>query len=125
MKFKSKYTLQKTVGFIAYALGVWAMLYLYWKHSHSTYRYWLVLLPVLPMIYLIVITLRGFSEKDEMWRKIISESLAFSAIATAWTCCSFFLFRAIGVSTFHVEWVFFIMVAYYLIGFFFSWRRYK
>ncbi|MCX6894148.1 MAG: hypothetical protein NTZ16_01285, partial [Verrucomicrobia bacterium] len=122
---KSKYTLRKTIGFIAYALGVWAMLYLYWKHSHSPYRYWLVLLPVLPMIYLILITIRQFSERDEMLRKVTSESLAFSAIATAWTCCSLFLFRAIGVPTFQAEWVFFMLVAYYLIGLFFTWRRYK
>jgi hypothetical protein len=53
MKFESKYPLRKTVGFVAYACGIWAMKYFYWKHSHSPYRYWLVLLPVLPMIYLI------------------------------------------------------------------------
>jgi len=78
------------------------------------------------MIYCIVTVTRQLSEeKDEMWRKIITESLAFSAIATAWTCCSFFFLDVIFVPTFHAEWVFFMMVAYYLIGFFFAWRRYK
>jgi len=66
-----------------------------------------------------------FEKKDEMWRKIITESQAFTATATAWTCCSFFFLRDLGAPTFHAEWVFFMMVAYYLIGFFFSWRRYK
>ena len=115
-----------TIGLIVYACGIWAMKYFYWKHSHSPYRYWLVLLPVLPMIYLILTFHRQlFEEKDEMWRKIITESQAFTATATAWTCCSFFFLRDLGAPTFHAEWVFFMMVAFYLIGFFFSWRRYK
>jgi FtsH-binding integral membrane protein len=121
-----KYFWRMTIGLIVYACGIWAMKYFYWKHSHSPYRYWLVLLPVLPMIYLILTFHRQlFEEKDEMWRKIITESLAFTATATAWTCCSFFFLRDLGAPTFHAEWVFFMMVAYYLIGFFFSWRRYK
>ena len=49
-----KYFWRMTIGLIVYACGIWAMKYFYWKHSHSPYRYWLVLLPVLPMIYLIV-----------------------------------------------------------------------
>ena len=92
MDDKLKYTMRKTAGFIAYACGLWAMKYFSAEHSHSPYRYWLVLLPVLPMIYLILTFHRQlFEEKDEMWRKIITESLAFTATATAWTCCSFYL----------------------------------
>ena len=114
-----------TVGFIAYACGIWAIKYLYWKHSDSPYRYWLVLLPVLPIIYLAVTVHRQLSEKDEMWRRIITESLAFSATATAWTCFSYLFLRGMGAPEFHAEWAFYMMVAYYVIGLFFSWRRYK
>jgi hypothetical protein len=126
MKFKSKYTSRKAVGGIVYACGLWALIYFSYKYPHSPYRYGLVLLPVLPMIYLTVVYHRHLSEeKDEMWRKIITESMAFSANATAWTCCSFFFLPVVGVPVFQAQWVFFILVAYYLIGFFFSWRRYK
>ena len=126
MNWKSKpYVLRKTAGGIAYVCGILAMQYLYWKHAHSPYRYWLVLLPVLPMIYLIVTIIRQISELDEMWKKIITEALAFSAIATTWTCCSLFFLRAIDAPTIQAEWVFFMLIAYYLTGFFFSWRRYK
>jgi len=127
MKFmnnKPKYVLRKTVGFIAFACGIRAMKYFYAQHSHSPYRYWLVFLPVLPMIYLGINQIRRLSEKDEMWRKIITESKAFSATATAWTCLSYLFLRDMGAPEFHAEWVFFMMVAYYSIGLFFSWRRY-
>jgi hypothetical protein len=126
MKCNSKYTLRKTIGGLAYAFGLWALIYFSYKYPHSPYRYWLVLLPVLPMIYLTVAYHRHLSEeKDEMWRKIITESMAFSANATTWTCCSLFFLPIVGVPVFQAQWVFFILVAYYLIGFFFSWRRYK
>jgi hypothetical protein len=125
MKFKSKYTLRKTVGFIAYVFGLWAWKYFSWQHSHSPYRYWLVLLPVLPIIYLCVIFHHQLSEKDEMWRKIITESLAFSATASAWTCLSYLFLREMGAPEFHAEWAFYILVAYYLIGYFFVRRRYQ
>ena len=78
------------------------------------------------MIYLIIIDCRkGLEEKDELGRKIMTEAKAFTEDATAWTCCSFFLLRFAGVPTIHAEWVFFMMVAYCLIGLFLSRRRYQ
>src|SRR5262245_18985432 len=126
MSFESKpYLLRKTIGFIAYACGLGVLIYFSDRYPHSPYRYWLLPLPVLPMIYLIFTVLRQLSQLDEMWRKIITESLAFSAIATAWTCCSFFFVRVVGLPTFAAQWVFLMLIAYYLIGLFFSWRRYR
>jgi len=123
MKFKSKFTLRKIIGFIAYACGLWAWA-CFARQNHSPYRYWLVLLPLLPIIYLCVIFHHQLSEKDELWRKIITESLAFSATASAWTCVSYVFLRGMGAPEFHPEWAFYILVAYYLIGYFFSCRRY-
>jgi hypothetical protein len=124
MKFKSKYTLRTTIGFIAYGCGVWGWQHFALQHSHSPYRYCVVLLPVLPIIYLTAIVHRKLSEKDEMWRKIITESLAFSATASAWSCLSYMFLRAMGAPEFHAEWAFYTLVAYYLIGFFLCSRRY-
>ena len=126
MSKESKFfVLRKTVGFIAYIGGIWAMQYLYWNHRFSPYRYWFVLLPVVPMIYLIVTIIRYICGLDEMWRKIVLEALAFSALATIWTCISFFILNAIDALTIKAEWIFFLLIAYYLIGCVFSWRRYR
>ena len=118
-----KYYLRMTVGFIGYALGLVALNYFYTEHL--PHRYWLVLLPMLPMIYMVAAFIRFISDTDEMWRKIITEALAFSAIATGFTCFSYLFLRGMGAPEFHGEWAFYIMWFYYGIGFIFSWRRYK
>ena len=112
-----------TFGFTAYALGIFALNYFY--KEHSPYRYWLIILPVLPIIYIATVGIRFISDTDEMWRKIITEAMAFSGLATGFTCFSYLFLRDMGAPEFHAEWAFYIMWAYYLIGLFFSWRRYK
>ncbi len=123
MKCNSKYTLRLIVGFTGYALGLVALNHFY--SETSPHKYWLVLLPLLPMIYLAATIIRYVSELDEMWRKIITEAAAFSGIATGFTCFTYLFIRDMGAPEFHGEWAFYIMWAYYGIGAFFSWRRYK
>jgi hypothetical protein len=123
MKFESKYFLRMTVGFIGYALGLVALNY--FDAAHLSHRYWLVLLPLMPLLYLATVIIRYVSELDEMWRKIITEAMAFSGLATGFTCFSYLFLRDMGAREFHAEWAFYMMFAYYGIGFIFSWRRYK
>jgi len=118
-----KYYLRMILGFIAYALGIFALNYFY--RERSPHRYWLILLPVLPLIYVCAAGIRFISETDEMWRKIFTEALAFSGLATGFTCFSYLFLRDMGAREFHAEWAYYMMWTYYLIGFFFSWRRYK
>ena len=118
-----KYHLRMILGFIGYALGLFALNYFY--EPHSPFRYWLILLPVLPLIYVSYAIIRFISDTDELWRKIFTEALAFSAIATGFTCFSYLFFRDSGAPEFHAQWAFYTMWAYYFIGLFFSWRRYK
>ena len=117
------YYLRMTLGIAAYAFGIFALNYFY--KEHSPHRYWLVLLPVLPLIYVSAVIIRFISEVDEMWRKIFTEAAAFSAIATGFTCFSYLFVRDMGAPEFHAEWAFYLMFAYYGIGFIFSWRRYR
>jgi len=124
MKIK-KYTIQKTIGGMAYATGVLAWKYFSWRYADSPYKYWLILLPVFPLIYSTIIFHRQLAEKDELWRKIVTESLAFTATATTWTCVSYVFVRQMGGPEFRAEWVFCIACVYYSIGYYFSWRRYK
>jgi hypothetical protein len=63
-----------TVGFIGYALGLVALNY--FDAEHLPHRYWLVLLPLMPLLYLATVIIRYVSELDEMWRKIITEAMA-------------------------------------------------
>jgi hypothetical protein len=118
-----KYYLRLTLGFATYAVGLFALNYFYTKQS--PYRYLLILLPVLPLIYVAAAIIRCVSDMDEMWRKIITEALAFSAIATGFTCFSYLFLRDMGTPEFRAQWAFYMMWAYYGIGLFFSWRRYK
>lgn len=112
-----------TFGFTAYALGLLAMNQLCTRLSHER---WLVLLPVLPLIYLSVAIIRFVSEGlDELQRKVVTEAMAFSGIATGFTCFSYLFFRDMGAPEFHAEWAFYMMWAYYGIGGIVAWRRYK
>src|SRR5664280_27431 len=86
-----KYYLRMTLGFIAYALGIFALNYFYIERS--PHRYWLILLPVLPLLYVASAIIRFISETDEMWRKIFTEAMAFSGLATGFTCFSYLFLR--------------------------------
>jgi ABC-type multidrug transport system permease subunit len=79
MKWKSKYALRMIVGFLGYALGLVALNY--FDAEHLPHRYWLVLLPLLPLLYMVDTIVRHAAELDEMWRKIITEAAAFSGSA--------------------------------------------
>src|SRR5476651_41779 len=127
MKWNKKYLLRMAAGFVGYALGLVALNSFDTEHlPHKLpHNYWLVILPLLPMLYLAASIIRYVSEMDEMWRKIITEAAAFSAIATGFTCFTYLFLRDMGAPEFHGEWAFYIMWAYYGIGVFISARRYK
>jgi hypothetical protein len=123
MKTKTKWGTRLAFGITAYALGLLVMNGLYkdsWPH-----KYWLVILPVLPLLFTAIAIIRAVSEFDEMWRKIITEALAFSAIATGFTCFSYLFIRDMGAPEFRAEWPFYMMWAYYGIGTMLSARRYQ
>lgn len=119
----SNYLIQLSLGLGAYGAGLLAMNYLY--RGDSAYKYWLVILPILPLVYVAKTILKAITQMDEMWRKIIMEGMAFSGIATGFTCFSYLFIRDMGGVEFRSEWAFYLMWIYYGIGSFFSWRRYQ
>jgi hypothetical protein len=123
MKSNSKYILRIAIAITGYGLGLLAFTCFY--PNHLPHRYWLVLLLLLPLIYMTSAIIQRVSEMDEMWRKIVTEAAAFSAIATGFTCISYMFIRDMGAPEFRAQWTFCIILAYYFIGLFFSWRRYK
>jgi hypothetical protein len=118
-----KYVFRMIAGFLAYALGLFALNYFY--SPQLPHKYWLILLPVLPLVYVSATIIRCIADADEMWRKIYTEALAFSALATGFTCFSYLFVRDMGAPEFRAEWAFYLMWAYYGIGLFVSWRRYN
>jgi hypothetical protein len=118
-----KYFWRMTLGMAAYVLGIAVMNHFY--TPQSPYKYWLILLPILPLIFVCFAIVRAVVEMDEMKRKIATESMAFTGLATGFTCFSYLFLRDMGAPEFRPEWAFYIMWIYYGIGAFFSWRRYK
>jgi hypothetical protein len=119
----SKYSKQVGLGFFAYAIGLDAMNHFY--SPELSYKYWLLLLPGLPLVYLAFAAIRCIADSDEMWRKIFSEALAFSAIATGLTCFSYMFARDMGAPEFRGEWALYLVFFYYFVGWFLLRRRYK
>jgi hypothetical protein len=118
-----KYTKRMLLGMVAYILGIDLLHHI--SMPPAPYKYLLVLLPILPVIYICFTIIRYITELDEMWRKIYMEAMAFSGIATGFTCVSYPFLQDIGAPKLPLEWGFNLMWIYYFIGFFFSVRRYK
>lgn len=111
------------IAAVAIVFGTRAASHFY--NPQSPYRYWLILLPVLPLIYICFALMCIVSDMDELKRKIVTEAMAFGGLATAVTGFSYMFFRDMGAPELRGDWVFYIMFIYFLIGLFFSWRRYK
>jgi len=114
------------VAFAGYALGLVALNSIDSRPGSPwlLHNFWLVLLPLLPLLYLATAIIRVVADLDEMKRKIYTEAMAFSGIATGFTCFIYLFLRDLGAPEFRAEWAFYIMWFYYWIGMFFSWRRY-
>lgn len=114
LKIKTKYLLLMLLGFIGYALGLTALNL--FDDQHSEYRYFLILLPMVPMLYSITVSLRVVAELDEMQRRIVTESMAFAGLATALTCFGYLFIRDMGAPEFKSWWAFALTDVYYLLG---------
>jgi len=118
-----KYTKRMIFGMVAYILGIDLLHHI--PMPPAPYKYMLVLLPILPVIYICSTIIRWMADVDEMWRKIYMEAMAFSGIATGFTCVSYPFLHDIGAPKLPLECGFYLMWVYYGIGFFFSVRRYR
>ena len=118
-----KNVLRMVIAFAVYALGLIALNRCYSPTAPG--RYWLILLPVLPLIYMAATIVRVAAELDEMKRKVVTEAMAFSGVATGFTCFSYLFLRDMGAPEFRGEWAFYLMWFFYAIGGFFSYWRYR
>jgi len=119
-----KYHQRMIFGMIAYVLAVGLMNHL--PMPPSPYKYLLVLLPVLPLVFVCNAIIRFVAEGlDELQRKVVTEAFAFSGLATGFTCFSYLFVRDLGAPPLHAEWAFYLMWVYYFVGLIFSGRRYR
>jgi hypothetical protein len=111
------------LGFAGYALGLWALNLFY--NKHAPWKYLLILLPMLPMLYIVTLSLRVVAHCDEMQRKIVTEAMAFSGLATGVTCFGYLFFRDMGAPEFKSYWAWSLLCGYYLLGLVWSGWRYR
>ena len=123
MNNKTKFVWLLLLCFIGYFLGLTALNLFYDKDSE--YRYLLVLLPMLPTLYILPVSLRAVSEVDEMQRRIMLEALAFSGLATAFTCQGYSFLRDMGAPEFKAWVAWSLFGAYYFVGLLRSKWRYR
>jgi hypothetical protein len=116
-----KYTIHLLAGLLAYALGLIVM---NWYIGNPPSHYGMLALPILAIIYIVTTIISYVAQLDEMKRKIVTEAAAFSCVATGFTCFSYLFLRDAGAPEFRAQWAFYLMMAYYWIGLFVSWRRY-
>ena len=121
MKKQTKNLLQLILCFTGYTLGLLALRRCEYEHL-AIPKYIQFLLPTLPMLCMVALILRCVSELDEMWRKIITESMAFAGLAAAFTSISFIFIHGLG-GRIRPEWGFDAFWVYYAIGV--AWSRWR
>ena len=122
MKPDKKFLTLIFLGFIAYSLGLAALNLLYDKNS--AFKYLLILLPMAPAIYVVMVSIRAVSKADEMQKRIMLEAMAFAGVATALTCMAYNFFRDMGAPEFKGYWAWSLLWIYYLAGLLWTKRRY-
>jgi len=90
----------------------------------TPFKYGLILLPIIPALYMAIAFLQSIYEMDEMLRKICTEAMAFSGVATGFTCFSYLFARKWGFPEFQAEWAFYLMWFYYGVGALWVGRKY-
>jgi hypothetical protein len=122
MSKQTKYQLQMAIGVFGSGAALYTVSHLY--HDASYYK-WLVLLAMAPLCFALVVIFRAMSEMDEMFSRIIVESMAFSGLATGFTCYAYLFLREIGAPQFQLQWVFVLMWGYFWLASLWIKRRYR
>ena len=79
----------------------------------------------MPLAYIVLIIIDQVARLDEMWRKIVTETMAFAGLATGFTCLSYIFVRPLGMPAFQPEWAFYMMWCYCGIGAVWFGKKYR
>ena len=108
----------------AYVIVVFASVWLLKHRVHSPLRFPLAVLPVIPAAFAMGAAIRYFRGLDELQRRIQSEGLAFSFLATCLIALSWGFLQNAGLPNFDVIWVAPLLVFLWGIGTCVAKRRY-
>jgi len=122
MKPQLGYALKMIAGLVGYSFGL--ALFRVFYQADSSHSYFLILLPVLPLLFLVGAVTGYVRNLDEMWRKIYSEGMAFSGLATGLTCFTYLFLQRMGAPEFQAEWAFYLVGFYFAIGSVWAARKY-
>jgi hypothetical protein len=109
----------------AYVVVVLASVWLLKHYVHSAWRFPLAVLPVIPAAFAMWAAIRYFRGLDELQRRIQSEGLAFSFLATCVIALSWGFLQNAGLPNFDVIWVAPLLVFLWGIGTCVAKRRYQ
>lgn len=109
----------------AYVVVVLASVWLVKHHVHSSLRYLIAVLPVVPAAFAMWAAIRYFRGLDELQRRIQLEGLAFSFLATCLIALSWGFLEIVGLPHADVIWVAPGLVFLWGIGTCIAKRRYE
>ena len=109
----------------AYVIVVYISVWLLKHRVHSPLRFLVAVLPVVPAVLAMWAAIRYFRGLDELQRRIQSEGLAFSFLATCLIALSWGFLQNAGLPQGDVIWVAPLLVFLWGVGCCFAKRRYQ
>ncbi len=109
----------------AYTIVVFISVWLLKHRVHSPLRFLVAILPVVPAALAMWAAIRYFRGLDELQRRIQSEGLAFSFLATCLIALSWGFLQNAGLPQADVIWVAPLLVFLWGVGCCFAKRRYQ
>jgi len=84
----------------------------------------IALLPMLPIVWVGMLTMKHVRQLDELQRKIQMEAVAFSAMTTALLTCSYGFMEGVGYPELDTIWILPMLSVLWVVGQILARRRY-
>lgn len=91
----------------------------------STWRFVVVLAPVVPAFFFVLAIVRHVRRLDELQRRIQLEALALAFPSSALATFSYGLLQRVGLPPLNWTWVWLVMTGFWLLGTVVATRRYR
>ena len=109
----------------AYVIAVPASIWLLKGHEHSPFRYLFAVLPVIPSAFAMWAAIRLFRGLDELQRRVQSEGIAFSFLATCLLTLTWGFLQNAGLPQADIIWVAPLLIILWGLGLGIASRRYQ
>ena len=125
MNEQRRYTTHFIGGMVVYAALLITTVFILRDKPDVWWRFPIVVLPVIPVIFSSMAVVRRMRSLDELQRRIQLEAISFAFLSTAILTFTYGLLEGVGFP--HLDWTFVLplMAALWGIGLFFATRRYR